>query len=189
MIGGTFEYLMSSMPNLSFLNTEESRESILGLLLKYSGNTSEELSPAAILDNEAKKYLPASAFDIFQKFNLKNIHEEEFQKSKSRVLSAFSKFTFDLKNEIKQLRTNEKGNEKKTLQSSVVKLISEGTPLEKEIQIMKYQWSKLEELSVGHFSDMEALFSYKIKLIILLRWWSFNAEKGFENFIQTTTNN
>lgn len=190
MIGGTFEYLMSSLPNLSFQNTEEAKQRVLRVLQKYAGNASEGLSPADILDEEAQKFLPASAFSIFQKMNLKNIHEEAFQKNKSQVLSAFSKFTFELKKEIKARRTSQDGNDKKSTKNNrIEEIIGDGTPLEKEIRIMQYQWDTLEALSVGHFADMEAVFTYKIKLMILLRWWSFNEEKGFKNFIRMTTNN
>jgi flagellar motor switch/type III secretory pathway protein FliN len=101
----------------------------------------------------------------------------------------FSKFTFDLKKEIKKLRIAQKEKEEKSSKSSLEQLMGQGTPLEKEIQIMKYQWEKLEELSIGHYADLEALITYKVKLMILLRWWSFHAEKGFGNFTRMTTNN
>jgi hypothetical protein len=182
MIGGTLEYLVSSLPNLTFQNSEEARERVFGLLQKYAGVAADELSPSEILDNEAQKFLPASIFKLFQKISLENIHELAFQQSKSIVLSSFSKFTFDLKKEIKQWRLSEKGNGGDSSRSSLEKLFGQGTPLEKEIQIMKYQWEKLDELSRGHYTDLEALITYKIKLLILLRWWSFHVEKGFENF-------
>lgn len=188
MIGGTFEYLMSSLPNLVFQNTDETKRRVIGLLQKYAGVASDEINPAEILDSEAQKFLDPATFNIFQKINLRNIHELEFQKNKSTVLSTFSKFTFDLKEKIRQSRISQKGNEKSS-KGSLEKLIDQGTPLEKEIQIIKYQWEKLEELSVGHHADLEALITYKIKLMILLRWWSFNVEKGFEIFTRMTINN
>ena len=189
MIGGTYEYLMSSLPNLSFQNTEETKREVIGLLQKYAGIDSENISPEEILNSEAQKFLPATTFTLFKKFNLENIHELEFQQSKIKVLSAFSKFSYILKNDIKEMRLSQQGEEKKSIKSDIAKLLGDGTPLEKEIFIMKHQWEKIEELAVGHFADMEALFSYKIKLMILIRWWSFNAEKGFENFSQMTKNN
>jgi flagellar motor switch/type III secretory pathway protein FliN len=177
------------LPNLSFQNSEEAKSKVFGLLQKYAGITADEVSPVEILDSEAKKFLSASTFDFFQKINLRNIHDLEFQQSRSKVLSSFSKFTFDLKKEIKKLRIAQKEKEEKSSRNSLEQLMSQGTPLEKEIQIMKYQWEKLEELSIGHYADLEALITYKVKLMILLRWWSFHAEKGFENFTRMTTNN
>jgi hypothetical protein len=189
MIDGTLEYLMSSLPNLTFQNTEEARGRILGLLQKYAGIADEEISPAEVLDIEAHKFLPPPAFQLFQKINLNSIHGLDFRQCKITVLSAFSIFTFDLKNEIKQLQTREKGSEKKTTQSILEKLIAQGTPLEKEVRIIRYQWDKLEDLSFGHFADLEALVIYKIKLLLLLRWWSFNVDKGIRIFTRMTTIN
>ena len=186
MMGGDLEYTMSSLPYLSFQNTDKERERVLGLLKKYAGPAAEEQSPVEILDGEAQQFLPASRFDIFQKINLKNIHEEIFRENKSQVLSAYSTFIFLLKNDIKTWRTAKNEHDKKSAQNKIENISGDGTPLEKEIQLMKYQWSRLEEFSAGHFADMEALFAYKIKLLILLRWWSFDAEKGLDNFNEIT---
>lgn len=188
MIGGTFEYLMSSLPNLSFENTIEAKGRVFNLLNKYAGVGGQKQSLVEILDNEVQKFLQESTFSVFQKIDLRNIHESEFQQSKSKVLSIFSRYMYDLKTEIKLLRISRIENDEKS-SSPIEKHIGQGTPLEKEIQIMKYQWEKIEDLSVGHFADMEALVAYKVKLLILTRWWSFNVESGYENFTQMTTKN
>lgn len=188
MIGGTLEYLVSSLPNLSFQHTNEAKSQVISLLQKYTDLPTDQTSPVEILNSEAQKFLPASTFHVFQKVNLQNIHEPEFQNSRSILLSEFAKFTFKLKKEIQQLRTSHQEQESKSRMNSLENLLSPGTPLEKEIQIMKYQWDKVEELSVGYFAGLDALLTYKIKLMILLRWWSFNAEKGFKTFTQLTTN-
>lgn len=186
MIGGTLEYLMSSLPHLTFQHTEEARHQVIGLLEKYAGYLDKALSPVEILDGEARKFLPADAFAVFQKIHLNNIHEPEFQMDKSKVLSAYSTFTFQLKGDIKKWRTLPDESENKSIKNKVESIIGEGTPLEKEIQIMQHQWEKLNELSAGHFSDFEALVTYKIKLMLLLRWWSFNMEKGMEHYTNVT---
>lgn len=188
MIGGTYEYLMSSLPHLSFQNTDESNQAILGLLTKYGGSKTETLDPIEVIDSEAQKFLPPHMFYFFQKMNLRNIHKIEFQNTKSEVLSAFSSSTFDLKTKMKAWRISENGEDEKVGKNDFQKIINHGTPLEKEIQILKYQWRKLEDISVGHFSNLEAVFEYKIKLLLLLRWWSFDAEKGFAKFTQMTLN-
>jgi hypothetical protein len=189
MIGGTLEYLMSSLPNLSFQDTAEAKEQVLSLLHKYEGNAAEASKPIEILESEAQKYLPASKFAAFQKLRLNNIHAEEFRHHKSKVLAAFSTFNFELKDAIRKWRITQKDEKNKAVNRKVEQLIGEGTPLEKEIRIMKHQWDKLEELSIGHFADFDALAIYKMKLMILLRWWSFNAEKGMAHFTQLTSNN
>lgn len=188
MIGGTFEYLVSSLPRLSFDNSEEVKARVFNLLKKYAGDNSHKKGMAEILDGEVQKFLPSSTFSDFQKIDLRKIHEPEFQESKSIILSSFSKFMLDMKNEIRDLRISQKENDEKA-SSRIGKLIGEGTPLEKEVHLMKYQWEKLEELSVGHFANLEALVTYKIKLMILSRWWSFDLERGFDNYTRMTTNN
>lgn len=187
MIGGTFEYLMSSLPNLSFQKTDEARQRVLGLLEQYAGGAAEKLSPTRMLDGEARKFLPAGQFSLFQKITLRNLHEPEFQEGPSQVVADFSSFTLELKKELEQWRILQKENAKKTVESELAKRIGEGTPLEIEVRLLNLQWDALEEFSVGHFADAEALFAYKIKLMILLRWWSFNPEKGFKRFLKMTT--
>ena len=188
MLGGTYEYLLSSLPNLLFQNTEEVRARTVNLFQKYAGGNSEPLSLTEILDLEAQKYLPKSAFEVFQKLNLNTIHEASFQNSKNTLLSAFAKFNFELKSELKKWRISQGENDGKAEHGKIEMIIGEGTPLEKEIQIMKYQWNALEDISAGHFADIEAVFSYKIKLMILQRWWSFDTRKGMRQFIQMTQN-
>lgn len=187
MIGGTFEYVMSSLPNLSFQKTDELRQRVLGILEQYAGSAAEKLSPTRMLDGEAQKFLPAAQFAVFQKMSLRNIHEPEFREGPSQVVSDFSTFAFKLKKELKQWRILQKENDKRAVENELIKLIGEGTPLEREMRILSYQWDAVEEFSVGHFADAEALFAYKIKLMILLRWWSFDPEKGFKKFLKMTT--
>lgn len=187
MIGGTYEFLMTSLPTLSFHHTEEAKHRVLTLLQKYAGHNGPSLSPVTILDSEARKFLPEKTSQLFEKIHLLNIHEIEFQHSKIKALAAFAKFSFELKNEIKKLRIAAVGNEIKGQKNWAEQYIGNGTPLEKEIRLLKYQWDKLESISLGHVADLEALFSYKIKLLLLLRRWSFNMEKGYENFVRLTS--
>ena len=65
MVGGTLEYLMSSLPNLSFQNTDEARQHVLRLLRNYAGPGAVEWSPIAILDNEAQKFFASNRHCTF----------------------------------------------------------------------------------------------------------------------------
>jgi hypothetical protein len=186
MISGNLEYLMSSLPNLSFTNNNEFKQELYDLFEKYQGNGAAPLNPIAILDHEAQKFLSATTLSLFQGIDLKNIHEEQFQNSKARVLSRFSKSIYQLKQEIRAWRMASADHDKGPQEKRVKTIIGEGNPLEQEVQIMKYQWDILEELSIGHFADIEALLVYKLKLMLLLRWWSFHTEKGMDHFIKLT---
>jgi len=189
MISGTYEYLMSSLPNLSFVNTKEYRKRVIGLLEKYEGPDASDMSIIKIVDREAEKFLPASDFQVFKSMHLNNIHEKSFQTSGIKILSSFSKSMYELKKQLKVLRTADKDKIKSISLGHIESLISAANPLEKEVQLMRYQWNILEDLSADHFSDMEAVFSYKLKMLLLLRWWSFDEKAGFSRFIKMTSNN
>lgn len=182
-MGGTYEYLMSSLPHLTFRNTAAAQQEVLGLLRKYAGALAEGQSAAILLDGEARKFLPPKAFALFQKVNLHELHEAAFQTGTSKVLAAFSRFTLELKNDMRSIRT---GESKTSEQQKIADILGTGTPLEKEVRLMQYQWQRLEDLAQGHYADLEAIFAYKIKLLLLERWWSFEAEQGWTRFSELT---
>ncbi|MEM8848028.1 MAG: hypothetical protein AAGD17_13085 [Bacteroidota bacterium] len=183
---GNLEYLMASLPHLSFQDTEEERTKVLSLFLKYAGNSEDKEDVVIILMQEAQKFLSVMDYEIFQKVDLNTIHQETFQKSKNKVLSTFSKYMNALKIDLEKLRILRKnGEEPSDLNKQFLPLIP-GTPLEEEEQILKWQWNMLEELSIGHYSDFTALCLYKLKLSLLLRRWSFNEKIGFDHFLNLT---
>ena len=114
MIVASYEYLMSSLPHLTFQKSEEEQRRVIGLFQKYAGNTAKAWSVLDILDQEAQKFLPAPALLVFQKIDLKNIHQEAFRKSNIKVLAAFSKSTFELKSLISAWRKPAYNEEKKS---------------------------------------------------------------------------
>ncbi len=186
MITGNLEYVMSSFPHLSFQDTDEERSRVFSIFKKYAGTSEEQKSIIAILDSEAGKFLTPKAFRVVQQLNLERIHEEVFQKSKHKVLAAFSSFMYTLKKDLYQLRISRKNNAGTSPSKKPVLPLVPGTPLEEEIQLLKWQWDKLEALSIGHYSDFSALVLYKLKLLLLLRWWGFDQKQGFDNFLNIT---
>lgn len=185
MITGNLEYLVSSLPYLSFQDTEEVRSRVFSILGKYAGPSEEEKSLIAVLDDEASKFLTPSACNFLRQINLETIHDTKFQQSKNSTLSAFSKFVFALKEEIRLLRISRKNGLDLPSSKKRYTPITPGTPLDEEIQLLKLQWDKLEALSVGYYADFGALVIYKLKLMLLLRWWGFDMDKGFGVFVQT----
>ncbi|MEM8509269.1 MAG: hypothetical protein AAF717_15665 [Bacteroidota bacterium] len=186
MISGNLEYLMSSLPHLSFRNTEEVRSGVFSVFKSY-GSSSEELGIITILDQEASKFLTEKTWAILRLIRLEHIHEPYFQNSPNSVLAAFSSYMYALKKEITQLRASRKKRVVTPPPKQHKLPLTQGNPLEEEMQLLKWQWDKLEELSIGHYTDFGSLVLYKLKLLLLLRWWSFDQEKGFENFIKSTT--
>ena len=186
MFTGNLEYLMSSLPHLIFKDGDEERLRVFSILKKYADPIRKDSSLVAILEEEAMKFLSPSEFIVFRQIDLNSIHSEHFQKSRNTVLTAFSNHVFWLKSETRKLRlSRRKGAES----SSIIKTLlleNPGNPLNEEIQLLKWQWTKLEDLSIGHDSDFEGLCIYKLKLLILLRWWGFNPKKGFDVFLTLT---
>ena len=185
MLAGNLEYVMSSLPDLSFSDSETIQQEVNSLFKKYASvdEASEDL--VSILHAEAQKFLSARQFRRFQNIQLKTIHQEKFQKSKPKVVSEFSKFTRKLKQELKAYRISRKSDN--SLGKTRYELIGElsENPLDAELQLLKLKWQKLNELSIGHYSDLSALIIYKLKLEVLLRWWSFNVDIGFDIYQQT----
>ncbi|MGB5663299.1 hypothetical protein [Eudoraea sp.] len=185
MITGNLEYMMSSLPYLSFQDTAEERSKVFSILKKYANPSELGKDIITILDEEASKFISANAYRLFQQIDLATIHAEAFQKSKNKILGAFSKYVYSLKRDIEQLRISRKNGLESTTKKPSLPLVP-GTPLEEEIQLLKWQWDKLEELSIGHYADFGALVIYKLKLLLLLRWWGFDQEQGFANFLNST---
>ena len=185
MITGDLEYIICSLPHLSFQDADEERSKVLSIFRKYAGSVETEKGIIAILEEEARKFLGAKDYSVFERIQLDTIHKKTFQKSGVRVLSAFSTFVHSLKKDVQQLRISRKKGAGHTTKKPILPFLS-GNPLEEETQLLKWQWDKLEELSIGHYSDFGALAIYKLKLQLLLRLWGFDQEKGFAIFLNST---
>jgi len=186
MITGNLEYVMSSFPHLSFQDSDEESSRVSSIFKKYGGAPEEQQSIITILDKEAQKFLTPKKFRVFQGLTLECIHEEDFQKSNYEVLAAFSRYRHTLKKGLYELRRNrKKGAEASPVQKQALPLVP-GTPLQEEIQLLKWQWEKLEALSIGHYADFGALVLYKLKLLLLLRWWGFDQKQGLATFLDIT---
>jgi hypothetical protein len=180
MLAGNLEYTISSLPNLSFQNSEDIKRHVSGIFSHYSGKDVTDIMDSFI--TEVSKFLSDKQLSFLQDVDLKTIHYDIYSKSGVFVIREFSLFEKQLKSDIRDLRINRiKGN--KQDDASVIK---SGNPLDEELQIMKLQWYKIEELSSDHPADFNTLVAYKLKLMILLRWWSFNEKLGLENYQKAT---
>ncbi len=184
MISGDLEYLMNSLPYLSFQNTTEMQQGVAALLQAYAGQSDDQLNLVQILDNEAKKFLSSQDYLLFCAINLDTIYLRAIQKSAIKVLADFSKYNFELREKVRQLRLIRGKGDNKAAADHPGMIFLEGTPLEQEVQLLRYQWDKLEDLSKGHYANLEGLIVYKLKLMLLLRWWSFDTHLGFKKFTQ-----
>lgn len=185
MITGDLEYMISSLPYLTFQDSDEERSKVFSILEKYASSSASKKSLIPILNAEAKKFLAPKTYRIFEQIDLETIYSASFQKSKNQELAAFSTYMYSLKKDIRQLRISRKNGVESATKKTSMPLIP-GNPLEEELQLLRWQWDKLEALSIGHYADFGALVIYKLKLLLLLRWWGFDQEKGFEKFLNST---
>ncbi len=94
---------------------------------------------------------------------------------------------YSLKKDIEQLRISRKNGLDHPQQKNHSLPLVPGTPLEEEIQLLKWQWDKLEELSIGHYADFGALVIYKLKLLIYCYDGGvLTKNRGFDNFLNIT---
>jgi len=185
MISGNLEYLMSSLPYLSFRNTEEERLQVSTILQKYAQKPGEPESLVDILDQEATKYLSPNKAALFRKIALETVYQPDFRESSHSVLADFAHFLYRQKKDIVRLREARRAGTEQMIKDLDWPLEA-GDPLQEEIRLMQQQWDELDKLSIGHYADFGALLIYKLQLLILERWWSFDQEQGMHLFLQTT---
>ena len=63
-------------------------------------------------------------------------------------------------------------------ENAVTEAMDKPNPLEKELALDRYRWKMLEELTPIINFDVSAIFSYAIKLKMVLRWHGMTDEKG-----------
>ena len=61
--------------------------------------------------------------------------------------------------------------------------IDKGTPLDIERKLLFSRWAWIENKEEGHYFDLDFLLMYFIKLQILERLFTFDAQKGKERFM------
>ncbi len=133
---------------------------------------------------EAKKWLKDKDFLMLSQVSI-NIFQPHYKDSK--VLRDYKNFEQTLRREIASFRISKgagvftsggKINPELNFESGLNLNLSEGTPLEIEIRLLKVRWQFIENLEGGHIFDLEALILYFLKLQIQKRLFTFNKEKG-----------
>ena len=181
------EYLMASLPYLSFRNSEEERVRVQSLLRHYGGAEYEEAGFIDILNAEAAKFLDSRAYELFEALDLDIMHREKFRNTWSPIVSEFATWLYDLKLQVVLLRNDRKDSHEHISPAKYGLPFQAGTPLEEEMELLKMQWDMIANLAAKYFNDQAGLMAYKIQFMILLRWWSFDGETGIRVFNELTT--
>ena len=135
---------------------------------------------------EAEKWLSKRDVDVIIKLNLSNykIKDEKFS-----FLKRWLDFENNLRTEISKYRKARLENYQfasKMFSSSIFK---EKTPLQIEEFFLQLRWDFIEEMEFGHYSDLQFLVLYYLRLQILERLSLFDKEQGKEKFSDLITIN
>lgn len=146
-------YLMCSLPSLSFGQSPPI--------------TIEEFKDMARSQLSAKKYR------MLEQMSMQDMEEEGRKPSLKGVKDMLEKLKMDLI-EIRKARAARRQPKPDHLPGSVL----EANPLDRELQIMLWQWEKLDNIAVGKNYTLADVIVYKMKLQLLFRIQSFRAERG-----------
>ena len=127
---------------------------------------------------------------------LKSLKNLKLPDKKIKGVDTFKKwldFEYSLRNELVSLRALRKHIDpnKYLRESSLISLdiqftalasIRSPSILEAELILDRARWNKLEELSLGHFFDIDFLVIYGLKLLILERWQNFRKTDKYKIF-------
>lgn len=145
-------YLMTSLPSLS-----------LG-----------QVPPITIdeFNDDAKRQLSARHFKALQSVDIQNLNTEVGIKS-------ISSFIKSIKEDLSEAReAKEQSRQVKTERMPNSVLL--GNPLEREMNIMQWQWEELQDIEAGKTFTLTEVLVYKLKLQLVERLYSFDENKGAE---------
>ncbi len=145
-------YLMTSLPSLS-----------LG-----------EAPPITIdeFNDDAKRQLSSRHFKVLQSVDIHQLNSKTGVKSISSLLNGIKE---DL-SEIREARVQNRQAKPEQLSNSLLR----GNPLEREMNIIKWQWEELHDIEAGKTFSLTEVLVYKLKLQLVERLYSFDEIKGAE---------
>ncbi len=146
-------YLMCSLPSLSFGQSPPI--------------TFEEFK------DMARSQLSAKQYRMLEQMSMQEMEEEGRKPRLKSVKDMLEGMKKDLI-EIRKARAARRQPKPDYLPESVL----EGNPLDRELQILRWQWEKLDSMAVGKNFTLADVIVYKMKLQLLFRIQSFKAERG-----------
>jgi len=146
-------YLMSSLPSLSFGQTP----------------------PIAFeeFNHMAKSELSARSFKVLEQVSMRGMDG----KSSKTKLKSMNKMQSGLLKDISEIR-NSRTEKRQVSLALLPDTVLEVNPLDREMQIMQWQWENLDALVSGKSFTLTDVIIYKLKLQLLFRMHSFSIERG-----------
>lgn len=146
-------YLMSSLPSLSFGQVPPI--------------TMEEFT------NDAKNQLSAKDFKKLDRVDIYQATDSEGKVG----LKGIGVMLNEMKEDISELRASKAQKRTPGLQRLPLTVVH-ANPLEREKQIMHWQWEELDTIEAGEVFTLTEVMVYKLRLQILNRLNSFDKERG-----------
>lgn len=138
-------------------------------------------------DDLARTALTSEDLVVYEKALLGNPSDTD-----NEFLSRWFTWEKEFKKELARLRLARGGFENPTalpetqgvytFGETVKSLMAKENPLEAEYLLDSLRWSFLDELSFGHYFDLETLLAYSLKLQILVRQENFDKIRGQQNY-------
>jgi Protein of unknown function (DUF2764) len=146
-------YLMSSLPALSFgqappISDEEFRDM-------------------------AKNELSAKSFETLERMSMRGMDS----KGRKAKLKSVNKMHLGLLKDVSEIR-NSRTENRQAIPGILPGSVLEANPLDREMQIMQWQWEKLDAIVASKTFTLSEVIVYKLKLQLLFRMHSFSMERG-----------
>ena len=121
---------------------------------------------------DSQEQLSSKHFKILKEADLRGINSAA--KGKLKNISVLND---KLQRDLMEIR-NTKAEKRHPNLAYLPKAVSELNPLEREKQILQWQWKELDDMEAGSTFSLINVLVYKLKLQILIRMNSFNQEQG-----------
>jgi hypothetical protein len=124
-------------------------------------------------NHDAKNQLSAKQFGVLEKVDIRG---GVFKHSSGRIKSIATMLD-EVQRDIIEIRKAKAQNLQSNINSLPKTVLSEN-PLEREKQIMRWQWEELDSIEAGKTFTLTEVLVYKLKLQVLSRLYSFNPDAG-----------
>jgi hypothetical protein len=122
---------------------------------------------------DAKSQLSARHYKKLEGVDIHNLQ------AKVGVKKNITNFIKDVKNDLIEARSAKSQNRQASF-LRVPKRVLVGNPLQREENLLKWQWEELDTIEAGKTFTLTEVVVYKLKLQLLLRLNSFDKNKGAE---------
>ena len=128
-----------------------------------------------------EKWLPSTPFTVLKRLDFS---DTDYRSGDTALVRDYKSFEHDLRRDLAEYRAARKAGKSCSPRTCDVELVSQGTPLEIEINLLKLRWGFLCDRDIGHHFDFDVLAGYRLKLLILEYLARFDTEKGWQKFKQ-----